>query len=148
MKKLFLIALAICSVMWMSFQSDIPKAVKDKFASMYPNVKKVEWEKEGDHYEAEFKYKGVETSVVFDVNGTHIQTETEIKSNELPANVASYVSQNYPDYKIKEAAKIISANGTITYEAEVSKGRESMDLLFDNSGNFMKRENEVDDDKK
>ena len=42
--------------------------------------------------------------------------------------------------KIKEAAKIVNADGTITYEAEVKKG----DVMFDQNGNFLKLKEDND----
>ena len=44
----------------------------------------------------------------------------------LPKNVISYVAQKKYG-TIKEAAKIVKADGSVIYEAEVKKG----DLLFD-----------------
>jgi hypothetical protein len=59
-------------------ESDVPSAVKTKFSSMYSGVSNAKWEKENGKYEAEFKENGKETSVLFDANGTHVQTEIEI----------------------------------------------------------------------
>lgn len=147
MKKTAFTALLVCFAAWAFAGIDVPKAVKDKFASMYPNVKKVDWDKEGNNYEGEFEANGIETSVVFDANGSYLQTEVEIKPSALPANIFTYVSQNYKAYKLAEAAKITDAAGTVTYEAEVKKGKEEMDLIFDSSGNFLKKESEPAEEK-
>jgi|SRR4030095_9887163 Putative beta-lactamase-inhibitor-like, PepSY-like len=121
--------------------SDVPSAVKDKFASMYPNVTSAKWEKENGKYEAEFKERGVETSILFEANGTYTQTEVEIPVSSLPVGVKDYVSKNLRDSKINEASKITSANGTVTYEAEIGKS----DYIFDANGNFLSKETDTND---
>jgi hypothetical protein len=68
MKKIIII-LGICAIAISTNAqhlkaSDVPSAVKDKFASMYPNVTNAKWEKENSKYEAEFKENNVETSIV------------------------------------------------------------------------------------
>jgi hypothetical protein len=113
---------------------DVPQPVKSAFQKAYPNAKEVKWEKEGSNYEAEFDYNKADHSVLFDANGSLIETEVEIEVNQLPKGVLEYVAKNYQGQKIKEAAKITDAKGVVTYEAEI-KGK---DLIFDSNGNFIK----------
>ena len=117
-------------------ESDVPAAVKTQFSSMFPNVKAYKWEKENGIYEAEFKQNKVETSVLFEADGKYFQTETEIAVSELPGGVRDYASKNLPGKKIKEASKIALADGTLTYEAEIS----GADYIFDANGNFLKKD--------
>ena len=124
-------------------EKDVPSAVTSAFKQKFSDAKDVDWEKENGNYEAEFKAGKIEQSVVFDGTGKIVETEVEIKESELPASVKEYLSQKYSGEKIKEAAKITDANGTVTYEAEVH----DKDLIFDSNGNFIKEEVEKDDDK-
>lgn len=58
-----------------------------------------------------------------------------------------YASTNLSGKKIKEAAKIASADGTLTYEAEIG----DFDYIFDANGNFLKKDagdNDADDNHK
>ena len=113
----------------------VPAAVKAQIKALYPQVKDVKWEKEGSNYEAEIEQKGSEDmSVLLDAQGTVLETETDIKVSELPAAVRTYVAQKLGNQPIKEAAKIVKADKTIEYEAEVGK----KDYLFDSNGNFLK----------
>lgn len=126
-------------------EKDVPANLKDAFAKAYPNTK-AEWEKEGNHFEAEFEVKQQDISVLFDANGNILETETEIPEGELPAAARDYISKNYKNPRIKEAAKITASDGKISYEADIDK----KDLLFDSSGKFIKieeEEKEKDDDK-
>lgn len=140
--------------------TDVPAAVKEGFKKQFPDVKKAEWEKEGANYEAEFdmarvsmdnpkaKKEEIEKSAVFSANGELLETEEEIKVNALPASVTEYITKNYAGYKVEEAAKITDNKGAVTYEAEVEKGKEEFDLLFDANGGFLKKEVEKENDGK
>jgi hypothetical protein len=124
-------------------ESDVPAVVKDAFKKTYKDVKDVKWEKEGANFEAEFEIGETDQSVVFDATGQVIETEIEIKVDELPSGVKDYLAKNYKDTKIKEATKITDSKGTITYEAEI-KGK---DLIFDSTGKFIKEEVDTHEDK-
>lgn len=114
----------------------VPAAVKNAFAKQYPGSV-AKWEKENGKYEVELKNNGQKMSVLYELNGSVAETEVEIKINELPAAVRSYVKTKYMA-SITEASKITKADGTVNYEAEVKK----TDVLFDANGNFLKESKE------
>ena len=127
-------------------EKDVPAAVKTKLTSMFPTAKVEKWEKEDGKFEAEFENNGTETSVIFEANGTYVQTEVEIPVTSLPTAINEYVKTNLAGKKIDEATKISNANGTISYEVEIGDS----DYLFDIDGKFISKENddkETDDDK-
>jgi hypothetical protein len=141
--------------------ADVPEAVKNGFSKMYPNAKDVDWEKEDANYEAEFetiavnmdnpkaKAKKRETSVTLDASGNVIEAETEIDVKDLPKAAVDYVAANYAGYELEEAEKMTDSKGTVTYEAELEKGKEEFDLIFDANGAFIKKEDKKEDgDKK
>ena len=113
-----------------------PENVKAAFEKAFPGTSKVKWEKEGNGYEVNFVQQNKEMSAVFDSKGGWKETEEEIPVTSLPAAVASYVKNHYKGAKIKEAAKITSPGGVVTYEAEVN----GVDLIFDAQGNFIKEQ--------
>ena len=123
----------------MSKKDEVPVAVKNAFKKDYPQVKKVKWDDEHGTYEAEFKLGNKDMSVTYSPTGMKEETETSLKVTELPKNVISYVAQKKYG-TIKEAAKIVKADGSVIYEAEVKKG----DLLFDHNGNFQSLKVEKD----
>lgn len=124
-------------------ESDVPVVVKDAFKKAYKDVKEIKWEKEGANFEAEFEVGEADQSVIFDATGQVIETEIEIKVDELPSSVKDYVAKNYKDTKIKEATKITDSKGTVTYEAEIK----DKDLIFDTNGKFIKEEVDTQEDK-
>ncbi len=116
-----------------SGQPEVPAAVKSKFASLYADVKNPEWEIEDGKYESSFKVNQIATSILFNADGSVVQTETEITGEALPQAVRDYVRSQLGDKKIAEAAKIITISGVTSYEAEVDK----TDYLFDSNGQYV-----------
>lgn len=125
-------------------EKDVPETVKTKFTSLYPFVTKVKWEIEHGKYEAEFKENTIEKSVIFQPDGTYVQTEIEIPVSTLPAAINEYLEKELLGKKIKEASEITSADGTVSYEAEIGK----TDFLFDANGKLLRSESENNDDDK
>jgi hypothetical protein len=113
--------------------SKVPAAVKETFVKHYPGVA-AKWEKENGGYEASFTQNKKEVSVLFTINGTIVETETEIKEIDVPMIMLSYLDKNYKGKKIKGFAKITGADGIVTYEAAIS----GKDLIFDTAGSFLK----------
>ncbi|TWI81134.1 putative PepSY-like beta-lactamase-inhibitor [Lacibacter cauensis] len=138
MKKLasMLVAAVITSLTFAQKiqEKDVPASVKTSFQKHYPSIKEVKWDKEGEKFEASFDLNKIDNSVLFDAQGNILEAEVEIELNQLPKGILEYVASNYKGQKVKEAAKITDARGTVTYEAEI-KG---LDLLFDSNGKFIK----------
>ena len=119
-------------------ESEVPAVVKAALAKAYPKVKDVKWDKEEGAYEASFDQNKADASVLFNADGTIKEVETEIEHNQLPAAVKNTLAKEYADYKVEEAAKIV-AGGVTTYEAEVKKGKQTFDFIFDASGKLLKK---------
>lgn len=113
--------------------SNVPAAVKISFEKQFSGATAT-WEKEDGMYEVNFKHNGNEMSALFETNGTMTESEMEIKEKDLPAAVLTYVKENYKGKKIKSAAKITKANGTVNFEAHVN----GKDAIFDANGIFLK----------
>ncbi|MEO7311122.1 MAG: PepSY-like domain-containing protein [Chitinophagaceae bacterium] len=147
MKKKILLALFVGGAVAVAVAqklkaSAVPAAVKSSFAKSYPGIT-AKWEMEAGKYEAGFKKNGSDMSVLFEKNGTMTESETDIKTTDLPATVLAYVAAHYKGKKINEAAKITTAAGVVTFEAEVG----DTDVIFDASGKFLKEVKEPKENK-
>jgi hypothetical protein len=144
MKTLLLILVTVlslnCAYSQKIKESEVPASVKAKFQSLHPDIKDVNWikHKKGD-YEAEFTLNKSEFGVSIDSLGNLKETEMDMKVSELSKEIHEYVAKNYPDYKITEAAQITYADGKPMYEAEITKGKDNFDLLFDSSFKYVKK---------
>lgn len=130
-------------------EAEVPKAVVTSFQTHFKGAKADAWDKEKNgEFEAEFKMNKVEMSANFSADGKLMETEEEIATATLPKSATDYVTKNYAGTKIEEAAKITDSTGKVTYEAEVKKGKEEIELLFDATGIFIKKVVEIKDDTK
>ncbi|GAA4046893.1 hypothetical protein GCM10022409_36210 [Hymenobacter glaciei] len=118
----------------------VPAAAAATFKLHFPDVKSVQWEKEGADFEAAFVTGKAEMSAVITAAGVLMETETEISVAQLPAPVQKALAANYKTAKITEAAKIVTAaTNATTYEAEISQGGKRRDVLFNADGTEMKK---------
>jgi len=116
---------------------DVPEVVKSALTRMYPDAKKVSWEKEKGNYEANWGGKsGEDNSVLFTPSGNFIEIVQTIPTAQLPASIVPYVTKHYSGAKIKEAGKLTDAAGKHMFEVEI-KGK---DLVFDEKGNFLRED--------
>ena len=120
-------------------EGEVPAKVKEAFAKKYAGSKAKAWEKENADFEVEFDLNKVESSAIFTSDGTFKELEQEIKLAELPKLAIEYCTKNYTGWKLEEAEKITQANGKVTFEAEMEKGKEHFDVIFDDKGNFEKK---------
>lgn len=121
-------------------ESEVPAPLKAKFQSLHPDIKDVKWSKlKNGGYEVEFTQNKSEFSVSIDSLGNLKETEKDMKISDLSMEIQEYVAINYPGYTITEAAQITYADGKPMYETEITKGKDSFDLLFDSSFKFIKK---------
>jgi hypothetical protein len=152
MKKIFILTICfavtgICSVQAQEKsekaekKAEVPAAVKSAFQVKYPKAEKIEWgvEKPGE-FEAEFELNKVESSAVFNTEGQFIESETEIKESELPQPVKAAIAKDFAGYKAGEIAKATDAKGVVTYEMDVTKGKEKFEISFDANGKLLEKE--------
>lgn len=154
----------------------VPTAVATSFSREFPQAKDVEWEMEGTVYEVEFELGQTEHEAAYAETGTLLELETKLKeTSQIPATALTYITANYPNADIEEAAmKEINGKGTfyevvielendeeeddddIEQEGENEDGDEEgddddetvLELVFDESGNFVsvEQEDREDDD--
>ena len=138
MKPLLLVATALLLAGTAQAQkltvAQVPAAAKATFKAKFPAVKTAAWEKEGTAFEAGFKQNGRSMSAVITATGELQETETDLAAAQLPAAVRATLARDYKAYQVKEAATIVKADGRTLYEAEVSKGGKSEDVLFTADG--------------
>lgn len=131
---IFLVFFSCFAIAQKVSEKEVPNIVKSTFLLSNPDQTNVKWEKEKENYEANFKIGKTERTMLLDSNGNTLETEEEISVKKLPAKALAYIQKKYPNKKIKEAAIITDAKGTITFEAQVT----SFDLIFDKQGTYIK----------
>lgn len=124
----------------------VPSSVESKFNEKFPNAKSVKWDKENDtEWEAEFKMNGKSCSANFSLDGTWLETETTMKSKDLPNAVQESLKSNFADYKIEKAEIAETPEGK-SYEVEIEKGEMTLEVVFDENGTVVKQKEVKEED--
>lgn len=127
-------------------ENGIPEAVTKACQEKFPNAESVEWEKEGNIYEAEFMLDGKEYEAEYDAEGNWLATEWEIKISDLPDAVIKSIEKNYPDWEIEEAEEMESeAYGNI-FEVEIEKDDIEKEVFIDKDGKILGEEEDDGED--
>ena len=121
----------------------IPEKVSAAFAKNYANANDVEWQMEDGNYEAHFSYSNKHLSVQFNDKGEFVQKETYLKVSELPKAVQDYLAKHYAGVKFDEASEVVNAKDVVQYQVETKEKA----VIFDSKGNFIKEEQEEEDEK-
>lgn len=107
--------------------------VKEQFAYEYPSATNVEWEEDKGLYEVSYLKNGKEFTVIYDEKADVVQKEEMIPVDELPSDAKSFLADKG---EVTAACRIMKADGTVIYEAEVG----GEDHRFDVTGNHMSKE--------
>lgn len=148
MKNLYKLSLILMVLTGFSCaqKGDVGSNVKNAFDQKFPDAKKVFWDKENsDEWEAEFTRNGMEYSANYSVNGEWLETESEIKTSEVPAQVSYKMTRDYPEARIKEVFKVERKDG-VFYEYEFKMNGKTQEVLFDASGNKIEKQDSAEDD--
>lgn len=95
---------------------DIFAAAKITFATMFPNVQRVEWEMEYGKVNAEFYHERHEKEAWFLTDGTWLSTQTELAVNELPQTLVNVVMATLGNgWHIDDAEHTLSASAPNEY---------------------------------
>ena len=114
-------------------ESKVPQATVISFHQHVPQVKKVAWELEKPHYEAEFILDKINTSVLMNAQGMLLSTEQEIPTSALPLPIQEYLKKNKLSKKVTETSIIKDAQHKTVYEVEIK----NTDYLFSEEGTFL-----------
>jgi len=98
---------------------DLPADITQDFSAKYPNLTKVEWEKDGKRFKATFNVEQFAHQVVYDQNGKLISQEFGLPVSNLPADVFGGLKKNFPDLKVAEADQV-EEKGKVSYKLSLT----------------------------
>lgn len=97
---------------------EVPSKVKDDFSYKYPQLSKVDWEKDGKRYKAIFDVEKYAHEVVYDQTGKVLLQEFALPVANLPSDILGGIRKNFPDLHVKDANQIVE-NGKISYKVNL-----------------------------
>lgn len=116
-----------------------PSQALKAFKAQYTNAMNVKWEKEGADFEAVFQIAGITYDAQFTKEGKWVATESKSDATNFPADAIAYAKKNYSGYGIEEYLSVNNPEGSFLV-ISVKKYKEEIDLYFDASGKFIKKD--------
>lgn len=146
-KNLLWIFPALLSFVFFSCDEDddlspnsVPEGIRSAFHQQFPSAQRVEWEKEGIYYVADFWENDQEASAWFDPNGSWRMTEIDIPYNALPEAVrAAFEASEYANWKKEDIERIDRKDFERLYKIEVEQGDTDVDLYYNTEGILVKK---------
>ena len=117
----------------------VPAPVKESFAKKFPDAANVQYEMEKKDYEVTFKNKGVGMSANFNSKGEWLETETIMIQSDLPKEVLTSVATNFVGFVTTEITKVEGPNNILSYEMNLTKGKEVYEVKFSPKGEILKK---------
>ncbi|MEQ1842216.1 MAG: PepSY-like domain-containing protein, partial [Verrucomicrobiales bacterium] len=114
-----------------------PQVVEQAFANKYPGVGMPQWEIDAHgQWEARFEKDGTTLRADFTDQGTWIQTEQSIESQQLPGPVRSVIETRFGGEKLVEVEAVDSPKFGHYFDVEFKRdGGKNRDVAFDENGN-------------
>src|SRR5690606_11892696 len=97
---------------------------------------KIDWDKKGVFYQAEFKIDRREHEVLLDEKGNIVKIYEDVSIDELPAKAIQSIKSKYPEYKISDVEKM-TKDGSVLYKVELDHGDHDVDLYFNKEGEII-----------
>lgn len=117
--------------------------LQEAFDTRYPNVSRVDWEQNGQFYEAEFADNGYENKAWFTPDGVWVMTEYDIPFAQLPQVVQdAFKTGAYASWRVDDVDKIEKTDASVIYVIEVESGEKEYELTYLEDGTLIREEAE------
>lgn len=125
----------------------INQEVEMTFREKYPSVTRVNWERKGLYYVADFVIDKKEAEAWIDAQGIWYMTETDIAYNDLPDAVKNaFKAGEYASWRVDDVDMLERKDMEVVYVIEVEQGNTEYDLYYTADGTLVKAIMDSDDD--
>lgn len=117
----------------------VPEAVQQAFQKKYPGENDPDWEQDDHGYwESHFKKDGEKYRADFNADGSWVETENDIKKEELPEAIKKVIQDKYAEYEITEVEHVENAEKGEFYDVEFKQKGKNLDVMFRKDGSIIK----------
>jgi hypothetical protein len=145
MKKVTFIFLLSLFMGMVSFSQElvpgkVPVPVRQSFTKQFPNAKSVKYEQNNADYVISFLEQDKQFIFTYNSAGKVLESDQEITPAQLPIEVSSAVTKNFPGYDIATAVKREAPDKGICYEMDLKKEGEGYSIRFSEKGEILQKE--------
>lgn len=121
----------------------ISAGLQEAFDARYPHASRVDWERTGEFYEAEFTENGGEHKAWFTFEGVWVMTEYDIPFTQLPQAVQdAFAAGTYASWRVDDVDKIEKSDMSVVYIIEVESGTQEYELTYLEDGTLIRENTE------
>jgi hypothetical protein len=117
-------------------ESEVPSGILETFKKDHPNVRAIDWERDGAFYKVEFKHDTRDHEVWYDDKGKVFRTKEDVTAAELPDAVAAAIKKGYSQFKAEDFEKWTEGRA-VTYKIELKSSAEDRNVIFDKNGQVL-----------
>lgn len=116
-------------------ETQVPSVVLNAFKVKFSDVDKLEWERKGELYKAEFEIDRQDHDIWIDKSGTITKHKTDIPYDQLPRAIQEKISTEFKTYKVDDTDKVETGN-KVVYIVELESKTGDRDVVFTPDGNI------------
>ncbi|AYN69080.1 hypothetical protein D1013_17690 [Euzebyella marina] len=113
--------------------NEVPQAVDATFNQTFPNATDIEWEAKNNKYEVEFDIETIDHKALIASDGSIEQYKYDIVATELPAEVTSKLSTDYPNNRLDDS-EVLKIGTQTYYQVELENEPQDIYLVFQEDG--------------
>ncbi|WP_181304223.1 hypothetical protein [Rufibacter sp. XAAS-G3-1] len=137
MKTTLLIIAMATGTLWSCGQritaGQLPSLVQNSVQVKFPQAERIDWEKEGQHFEAEFVVAGVEHTVLLDSVGHVLMQKQDITAAQLPPAVSVALKRDFQAYLMDDLEQV-EKQGQVYYQIELENNNEDLKRVYASNG--------------
>ncbi len=150
MKKIISFLIAISLISSVSFaqklsSGKVPSPVKKAFSKDFPKSSKATWTMDEGNFEVNFLVNEVKNSATYDKDGKWLEKEATIRLSDIPKDIRTSITKNFPGFHANEAEKVEAPDKEIQYHIGIYKGKEKYEIQFSLKGDVLKKDVKVEE---
>ena len=110
--------------------------LQQNFQQHFPRAQSVEWETNGEIFEAEFKINRRDFKAFYDKDGNLLMFVQDIRASELPAIVRTAAEARFPKYRFEDIEKVVKGTRTF-FKIEMEHRNHEVTMFILNDGTFL-----------
>ena len=112
---------------------EVPSAVINTIKAKFPNTTRLEWEKKGDLFEAEFHVNNIDHKALLEPSGKLLVYKRDIRAADLPRAVKNTIRKQYANFRIDDVEKL-EREGAVFYQVELDGEPHDQKLVISADG--------------
>lgn len=112
--------------------------IQTAFNEKFPNATDVEWKVSNNVYEIDFEINHVDYEAWYDSDANLLMYKYDIANSELPQEVLSAMTNDYPGYVLDESEKVYKGN-MIGYYLDLKKNKTEVHAFYKDNGTFISK---------